>query len=533
MVDVKFKSEKDIFQEQVEQENKVDEILENKKGDVLDQIEKEKNPVIKIMKTLDFEDLKLKVLQTNTFCIGTKDKVEGQILFSTGEQKQKFILARIVRRIDESGKEAFLIYFFNEQIPRGQFVWKTIEAEFYLSKLITKEKTYQLFSTEKLDTGEYDIWGTEIEALDYIDLGNYSRIGKKQPLLFVHTAFPKTNAIQTKKEFFKRFEKYDLTEDKLIDWIYTSPQGWVYEYPKSFCYVQLANILGCRDDFNPFHLPVLMIGETGTGKTTATQLIFKKFNENFEWIKMTGSTLKGLVPSFANPTALKPGLFLEAKRYAPIDEFFPGVSKLHQDEKGEVLENIKDVLDYEEGAYRSGHGNMSGQMKAEHIALTNPKSYGNNILQLSRKFEPEILARYFIWYISKSQKDFIKIKKDEGMKRGDYSFMAQEDFLEGVDYLKSFNCDYDNKKIREICDIGENFLKSKGDDYDNVKAFYSSRYYEHCCKLIDALTKLRCWVEGDKSFKSKPQDYALVKELLLEMLECWSIDFFISEYKKI
>ena len=521
----KFKSQKDIFEEQEEEENKVDEALHGEK--------KERKPEVKkIMKRLEFEELKFKVKETNDFWIGTKDKVEGQILYLQEEQKQKFVLVRVVRKIDESG-ESFKCYFFNEQVPRGSFIYSTIEAEFYLYNFQTKEKTYQLFSLDKLELGEYDIWGNVIETLDHVDLGNQAKIAKKLPLLFVHSAFPKSNEIQDHEEFFERFNKYDLNEKKFIDWLYTSPQGWVYEFPKSFSYIQIANILGCRDDFNPFHLPVMMISETGTGKTTGTQTIFYKFNENFKWVKMTGSTLKGLIPSFATSTALKPGLFFEARRYAPIDEFFSGVSKLHQDEKGEVLENIKDILDYEEGLYTSGHGKITGQMKAEHIALTNPKSYGNNILQLSRKFEPEIIARYLIWYIPKSQKDFIKIKKDEGMKRGDYSYIANEDFLEGLDYLKTFNCEYNHKKIREICDIGENFLKSKGEEYDNVRAFYSSRYYEHACKLIDTLTKFRCWVEGDKSFKAKEQDYARVKELWIEMLECWGMDFFITSSQKI
>ena len=119
------------------------------------------------------------------------------------------------------------------------------------------------------------------------------------------------------------------------------------------------------------------------------------------------------------------------------------------------------------------------------------------------------------------------------MKKAEYSLIAKEDFLEGVDYLKTFNCDYDIEKVKKIYEIGENFLKSKGDQYQNVKAIYSSRHYEHCCRLLDALTKFRCWVEGDKTFKAKPKDYDLIKRLWLEMLENWGIDFFQAEYKKV
>ncbi|MBA7643779.1 hypothetical protein ES703_51512 [subsurface metagenome] len=279
------------------------------------------------------------------------------------------------------------------------------------------------------------------------------------------------------------------------------------KFPKNFCHVQIANLLACPNEFNTFHLPVLVIGETGTGKTTATEMIFYKFKEISSYVDMTGSTLKGLVPSFKNPVELKAGLFMEANDYVPIDEFFQGVSNIHDSEKDKVLENIKNVLDYKKRLYASGHGSMTGQMKADHIALTNPKRYGNNILQLSQHFQPENLARYLIWYAPLSQKKFIDERK-KNRKRGDPSFMHQDEFIAGIRYLKTFNCEYDENKVREIYEIGKGFLSSKGDEFDKVRAFYTSRYYEHACKLIDALIKFRCWCEGDKKFKATKEDYA-------------------------
>lgn len=421
MSELKFKSEAQIFEELEQKENLTDELMHGKK-------QEPESSVKKIMKRLDFDELKSKIALDNVFWIGTKDKLNGDILYLSEEHKQKFILVRIVKKVDrESGAESFHHYLFNEQLPRNSFVWKTIEEEFYLYKLITKEKTYQLFSLERLELGEYNIWGTIIETLDHVDMGNYARIGKKQPLLFIHSAFQKRTQIQTHEEFFERFQPYKLNEKKLVDWIYTSPQGWVYEFPKSFSRIQIANFLGCPDEFNTFHLPILMISETGTGKTTGTELIFDKMNETQEYTDMTSSTLKGLIPSFKTPSDLQAGLFLEAKRYIPVDEFFSGISNLHPEEKQKVMENIKNILDYKPRAHRSGHGKIKGQMKAGHIALSNPKSYGNTILQLSKHFFPENLTRYLIWYIPKSQKDFIE-EKTGGLKRGDYSFIAKEDF---------------------------------------------------------------------------------------------------------
>jgi len=539
---VEIKTPKEIFELKVEKENDFDDILERK--------EKSKpkvKRVEKIYRKETFDELKKRAMTDgyrkdekghSKFYIGTKDKVEGQITFIENEQKQKFILARIMKKsrefTDKDGNEVFYFkhFYFDEPISMRErsHIWDNIEGEFYLYKFETGEKTYQLFSTEKLNLGDYTIWGTEIEILDHVDMGNTAQIGKQKPLLFVHSAFSQQIEIKSHSEFFDRFKKYKLNRKKFVEWVYTSPEGWVYEFPDSFVNIQMANILACRDDFNPFHMPLLVISETGTGKTTATEYLFNKMNERQEYTDMTSSTLKGLIPSFKTATDLKAGLFLESRRYVPVDEFFAGVSNLHQDEKGKVMENIKNILDYKERAHRSGHGVIKGIMRADHIALTNPKSYGNNALQLSNHFLPENLARYLIWYIPNTQKEFIQSKKGD-MKRGDFKFINKNDFLEGIDYLKTFNCDYDIEKIKGIVDIGHNFLKLKGDDFNFLKAVYSSRYYEHCCRLVDSMIKFRCWVESDDSFKGTTKDYDLVRDLWLEMLENWGIGFSLNEWK--
>ena len=545
---IEFKSPRDIFEEQEEKAHKITEIDDENK------IEDRKCEIKKVMKRYSFEELQEYSKNSEQgysaerkggrdFYIGTKDKIEGQITFLEEEQKQKIILARVTRKVNKdydsnkssTGQYYYKTIYFNEHMYQKDkgFIWDTIEGDFYLYKLKTKEKTYQLFSLEKLKLGDYKIWGTIIEVLDYIDMGNDAKISKKIPFLFVHSAFAHETQIQSHKEFFERFEKYDLNEEKFLNWLYTSSNGWVYEFPKSFCYIQIANLFACGDDFNSFHLPVLMISETGTGKTTATELIFNRMNEIQEYTDMTSSTLKGLVPAFKSASDLQPGLFLESKRYVPIDEFFPGISNLHPEEKQKVMENIKNILDYKERAHRSGHGKIKGIMRAEHIALTNPKSYGNDALQLSNHFFPENLARYLTWYIPDSQIDFIKKKIDNKLKKGEYNYIASEDFLEGLDYLKTFNCSYDPEKIREIYNIGENYLKTTSQQFKNLRAMYSSRYFVHACRLIDSLTKFRCWVEGDKSFKSKKEDYDLLKKLWLEMLENWKIGFIQIEFEKI
>jgi len=248
---------------------------------------------------------------------------------------------------------------------------------------------------------------------------------------------------------------------------------------------------------------------------------------------MTSSTLKGLIPSFRNPQDLKQGYLLECKRLALVDEFFQGLINMSTDttEKNKTIECIKNLLDYKLRAFRSGQGTMKGKMKADHIAITNPKYYGSDILKLSKHFFPENLARYLIWYISDEQAKFIDEKK-KNIKKSDSLGMSKEEFLAGLDYLKTFNCKYDLNRVKEIYKIGENFLKSRGEEYENVRAFYRSRYLTHVCRILDSLIKFRAWTEN-KEFKASDEDYSKLKVIWLEMLENWGIGFQIIETQKI
>ena len=486
---MEIKSELEIFESQITKENKIDDIMENagqmSKGEELGSKPINTSQIKKIMKSESFEELQKRNPILNDelirkgsakFYIGTKDKIVGQITYFEKENKQKFILGRVLKKEDKmNGGFYYPISNLTDNISSRdkEKTFETIEGELYLYKFQTKEKTYQIFSTKKLGLGEYTLWGTIVEILDDVDMGNYCRIGTKQPLLFVHTAFSKECQIQSHKEFIERFRKYDLTEKKLIDWLYTSPNGWIYEFPRDFSLIQLSNLIACKDDFNTFHMPVLMIGDTGTGKTTATELIFNRMNEVQGYTDMTSSTLKGLVPSFRNPNELKQGLLLGGLRYVPVDEFLAGVKNLHQDEQPKIMENIKNVLDYKLREHSSGNGNMKAQMKAQHIALSNPKGYARDILSLSKRFPPENLTRYLIWYIPKSHEEFINLRKTQALIKGEYNFIAKSDFLEGIDYLNSFNCEYDKEKVKGIYEIGEKFLKGKEDNYKELRSIYS------------------------------------------------------------
>ena len=539
------KSELEIFESQIAKENQIDDIMDKagtmSKGEELGFKPINTSQIKKIMKQLSYEELRDKGRSEfvekegeNKFYIGTKDKLKGRISFVETEHKQKIILGRITKKPNnETGDFKYRTYYLAETIPPKDkiFIWDEIIGEFYLYKLITENQTYQIFSTEKLEMGEYNIWGTIIEVMDHIDMGNKATITKKLPILFIHSAFKKESQIQSHKEFKERFRKYDLTEEKFMSWFHTSPNGWVYEFPKSFTYIQIANTLACKDEVSNYRLPALMISESGPGKTTSEDCIYPKYNEILRRPNLNLGTMKGLLPSFAKAYLPEAGNMINSLRRMVLDELFKGIKTIRSELRNDFMEDLRSVLDYHPAGFNSGQGRFNAVMEADCIAYANPKGYGDNIMQLSNHFFPEALCCWFIWFIPSSQKKFIDMKKGTQIK-GEYSFIAKSDFLEGIDYLKTFNCDYDIDKIREIYKIGENFLKSR-DELNNVFKFYTSRYFEHCCRLLDALTKFRCWTSGDIKFKATPQDYELVKKLWLEMLENWNIGFLQVEYEKL
>ena len=120
MVEIKFKSQENIFEEQEESENEKIELLEGAPK------ETKQNKCFKLMKRNTFEEWKEETVKdfegikgTTNFYIGTKDKVEGQISYLTNEEKQKFVLIRVIRKISrDTGEEVFGHYFFDDPLPQ-------------------------------------------------------------------------------------------------------------------------------------------------------------------------------------------------------------------------------------------------------------------------------------------------------------------------------------------------------------------------------------------------------------------------------
>ncbi len=538
MVEDYFKSETEILDEL---EDKPDLTLTPQEEQIIDNCklgkkeEQTENPIRKINKPFSYRDLQsFTTIDNLKFYIGTGAKLSGMVSYFEEEYKEKLVLVRFVKLIDkDTDAERYKIYFFNETIPEQERkkVYKTIESEFYLYNFTTQDKKYIIFSEEKLELEDYHIRGTIVESPDYVDLGKYARIGFKKPLLFVNKAIKNEVKFQSHEQFFECFKRYNLTRKKLIDWIFTNSQGWVYEFPESFADVLISNLLASPDEFDSFLLPILINGASGCGKSTAEEIIYDKMGEIREHIDMTSSTMKGLIPSFRNPTDLKQGYLLDCKRLAFVDEFFQGLSNMDTDttEKNKTIECIKNLLDYKLRTFASGQGTMKGKMRANFVAMTNPKGYGDTIIKLANHFPPENLARFFIWFVSDEQGNFID-KRKGNLKKAESLGMPKEEFLAGIDYLKTFNCEYDKQKVREIYKTGENFLKSR-EEFSKVMAFYRSRYFIHACRMIDSLIKLRVWTELGE-FKAKQEDYEKLKSIWLEMLENWGRGFQIIDKEK-
>ena len=519
-----------------EEEQAIEKIQSDKDNDT-----KPTHSIKKITKPLDYDFLK-KLSggrfwdgeSALTFYIGTECKLRGRVIQEIDKFPKKINLIKGTRKPIRDGDLETRRWFFTDKIPRetNEYVSEVLDGEFYQYKFITKDRNYIVFSEDKLGVEDYFIKGTLIEASDFLELSKSLNINIKTPLLFVNKAIKEEVRFSNHKEFKDCFSKYNLDEKKFFDWLYTSPRGWVYEFPRNFCLVQMANLLATEDEFDNFHLPLMVIGETGVGKTLATELIHGKVGEDQSIIDLTGTTLKGLIPSFKSPTDIQHGHLLEARRHCVVDEFFQGISNLSQDEKTNTLETIKNILDYKQRDFKSGHGMVSGKMKADLIVLTNPKNYGGNIMKLSKHFLPECLARFFVWFVSKQHKDFCQLRKTGKLQKAEESLIDKKDFQAGLDYLKTFTSEFDKEKVKVIWDIGEAHLKLMGDDYDKVRSAYQSRYLNHAWRLIDGIVKLRCWVTGNNRFKATEEDYKLLLNIWFEMLENWDCGFMRWKYKE-
>jgi hypothetical protein len=268
---------------------------------------------------------------------------------------------------------------------------------------------------------------------------------------------------------------------------------------------------------NKYPLHLMIVGEKHSGKSALLNCIYMKSREIRDIFSGSSSTLKSLVPSFKyNPAKL--GYLAESNRFAFCDEFLRCIANTRTTSDGsyreESVATMNDLLEHQKREAGSGVSQARPNMTARVIATTNPIKGINCMEDLINYLDGSFLSRWLIYFQNKEHYAPIRKSKDKELKTLKYK-MSIDNFISIIDYLNTFNSEYDDNKLDEILNSVPEMLS------ENLRKHYDSRHRHHIECLMDGIVKTRCLFERDMSFKAKEEDYEKLKEIWFKVISSW------------
>lgn len=450
------------------------------------------------------------------FFINKELKLKGKVTNQLFPYKQKITLLRVgVRNTDDGEVEKLL--FLHEPPEKKWRVKKNIDVEFYIYTMIANGKRYLLFNEEELGSEEYIIEGSLIEPQDYADLGHSFKITTKLPMLFVSKAYPRVQKINSHEELFKLSKKYDLDEDRLNNYIFSSKEpafkGKSLRHPDYFEKLMDALLFSGKEDGYPLHF--LMLAQPGTGKTKLEECLHNKFKEQ-SIVEGSGSTIKSLIPSFKENIP-KVGSLIESNRICVIDEFLRILVRIRKDEREHQLAMLNSLLEHSARSYNSGNSSVNGQATSKMFTVSNEVYHTNSMANLVETIDRSFISRLFVWY---QDAEHIQYIQDKAGLQSTYCKIDDNDWLAIYDYMNNFRAKYDKERV---ANLGKIYSKIIGKFNGYVAEVFDARYKTHHINLIlDGIVKTRCLCEQDISFTANEKDYKDLEIIFTKLVEGWT-----------
>jgi len=448
-------------------------------------------------------------------------KLKGKVTNKEFEQLQQisFIKEALISVGDSYENK---IYFFDEKMDKRALcnIKDSYDIEFWVYKFRSKNREYIILAEEELDLEEYTIEGTQIHLTDYADVGKYSKLSLKLPILLVHNAKKRIIKFKNNEEFFEQITNLKLNdEDNLRRFIF-SQNGTYYQSPKEYEDVILAWLFSCKKKGYPLHL--MVIGDAGSGKSTTVESVQYKSGENVGIFEGTTSTFKELIPSFKGSSP-KVGYMLESNRFCFCDEFLRVLMRVDREDRTNQLTFLNTLLEHKKRRMGSGNCSFEGKMTSKMFAVTNPVFGTKQISSLVHKFEESItfLSRILIYYQDKEHITFVNKLKEDESKLQDSFEVDLSDFLAVFDYLTELECEIDNSRLKKVFNKLQEHLSYR-EEYALIKDMFDARYYHHLQCMLDGIVKIRSIAYG-KILKAEEKDYEQLYELFLKIFRGWGI----------
>jgi len=451
-------------------------------------------------------DLKKQARETEKLLINREIHIQGIVAPSATPYRQELVIFRKFK--DEEQEQ---IVFFDEKVPKSKDLTelKPLCVDFFAYELIEEGTNYLLLSEKKLDYGEYYIEGSVVKLHDRLKIGNAGTTDTKHKILLLNNAKSLITKVKNHKELFTLLN--DISKEDLLNFLfsyYDEEEGtkFIFRQPNNVELLITAFLFSAKYEY-PLHLCIY--GKQDSGKTSIMKALFEKFNEPFEFVDGSGTTLKGLVPSFAGSVP-KLGAILESKRQCAVDEFLRTVKNEEDRDKISMLNNL---LLHTKSSTKTGKGDIDARMRSKLFAVTNPL-HGCNFEETLAQLPASTMSRILLWKQYKSHYNWVRMGSNKKIAETDK--IDKYDFLAVYDYLNSFKVEIDNKKLFSITEE----LRAKVPNY--MTDLYEGRYqHHHSMCLLDGIVKFRCLTTQDQGFKATQEDYDTFNTIWEDLIISW------------
>jgi hypothetical protein len=489
--------------------------------------------ILSIHLDLNFEQLKKlsKGVYERTgniqFFISNESIIKGKIINEITEYPREVPIAQVCTKKDKTELNHKLFLFGEKYDKTKWVVIREVIIPFRFYRFISKEnKEHILLMKDELKTGDYEITGTVILLDDYSSITESKKVMMKLPVVFGKKATNTIKSYDNTESFIEKVKELELNRKSFLDYPFSferinyengETERVTGHYPSWYKYLIWSWLLHAKKGsmtVYPFHL--LIIGDTGTGKTHLLNTLASKLGENESIWDGTASRLKSLVPSFKGNFP-KRGYLADTNRFALLDEFFRVLIGVNTDLVEESLACMNALLEHQERKFGSGNGSIKMSMKSRVMCVSNPVRGVRNIPELIKRYDHSFLNRFLFFWQTDDITKLVVENKDEFKS---YSkSVSENDFLSLIDFCQGFHAKFKQSLLKEVVDDTRSLFT--GDELD----LYNSRFLHHAFCLMDGLVKIRCILEGDSDFGAKKRDYDCFKEVWNSIFRSWVTDY--------
>ena len=441
------------------------------------------------------------------FIISKQASLEGRITMELSKTRERF---RLLTVLEDKNSEQYFQHFGQSNPNKGFKKTDQHTRSFFRYEFQANHKKYIVFSTEKLEPMRCVLHGTKISIGDQTTLGDNRMIPTDQEVIFVHSHEPAIEPLEQEELDEKR---------KQIDreW-WMQKQFGDFRHPDWYEDAMAATFLAKSDNGYPSHW--LQMAAPGTGKSALLNAHRVSMDETNHTFSGQASTVKGLVPSFAeNPP--KAGYLIGCDRVAAIDEIFDLLSntvKNGDSRQQDAFRPLLDLLTHTTREFSSGNGSVVGKTDATVLAVGNP-AYGLKSIYDAlkhNKLDPAFLSRFMLYDQTESH---IKYVQDRAKRMSDdeeeHMPERSDEFLSLLDTMRMMRLELDYEKTAEIHDELSEIVPNV------FKRAFDARYDHHLKNMVTGIAKLRYLTENRDVLEARPEDYTDAKNIMEMVISSW------------